>query len=328
MHRVLITGGSGFVGTNLVDAFSDKGWHVVNIDIVAPRNPAHKKFWKMCDIRDFSKLEKITLDFNPHVILHMAARTDLDGRSLEEYSANILGVTNLINVAKKLSSLDRVVFASSMLVCRLGYKPIGNTDYCPDTIYGRSKVIGEQTVFKTSEGAFPWTIVRPTSLWGPWFATPYRNFFDYIQKKRYLHPRGKRIYRSYGYVQNTTFQIDKLLSFFEPDAVNGKVFYIADHQPIELFDWAGKIANSFNVGPIPEVPLTLLRFIAAGGDVSKYFGINHVPLTTRRLKNLLTDAVYDIAPLLTVTGPLPYHVDTATSNTVEWMLKNQSEAKK
>ena len=52
MAKVLVTGGSGFVGTNLVEHYSRLGGHVINVDIAAPRNTAHAKFWTQLDIRD------------------------------------------------------------------------------------------------------------------------------------------------------------------------------------------------------------------------------------------------------------------------------------
>ena len=122
----------------------------------------------------------------------MAARTDLDGSSIDDYSANTDGCRAVIEAAARHPQIQRVIFASSMLVCALGYSPKHDSDYCPTTRYGESKVLGERYVREMAADHFPWTIVRPTSLWGPWFSVPYKKFFDAVARRMYLHPRGWR----------------------------------------------------------------------------------------------------------------------------------------
>ncbi len=80
---------------------------------------------------------------------------------------------------------------------------------------------------------FPWLIVRPTSIWGPWFAEPYRDFFTAIQRGLYMHPRGVRVRRSYGFVDNSVFILDRLTQHAR-GAAHRRTFYVADYEPVEL----------------------------------------------------------------------------------------------
>lgn len=57
----------------------------------------------------------------------------------------------------------------------------------------------------------PWVLVRPTSIWGPWFDVPYRNFFLSVARRRYVHPAGKRIHKSFGFVGNITWHLHRLM---------------------------------------------------------------------------------------------------------------------
>src|SRR4051812_37517592 len=91
---VIITGGSGFIGTNLVAHFVRAGWTVLNVDRLPPRNPSDHEYWRQCDLLDAAKLRASFKDFSPSLVLHMGARTDLDGRSLGDYAANTAGVEN------------------------------------------------------------------------------------------------------------------------------------------------------------------------------------------------------------------------------------------
>ena len=183
--KILITGGSGFIGTNLVERFIQNGYEVLNLDILPPRNKSHQPFWKKIDINEREDLANVVQEFRPKFILHFAARTDLrESESLAGYSENYIGVRNLIFAVKNISTVERIIFASSQLVCKIGYQPLNEDDYCPTTLYGTSKVIGEQIIRSVDEFGASWTIVRPTSIWGPWFGEPYRDFFDVIKNDR------------------------------------------------------------------------------------------------------------------------------------------------
>ena len=100
MDKVFITGGSGFIGTNLVQYFLDRDMRVLNYDIRPPRNKLHADYWHRADILDRSALLKAVQDFNPDYIFHMAARTDLNGVHIDDYAANIQGVSNMVEAAK------------------------------------------------------------------------------------------------------------------------------------------------------------------------------------------------------------------------------------
>jgi nucleoside-diphosphate-sugar epimerase len=249
----------------------------------------------------------------------MAARTDLDGTTLADYSSNTDGVAALIECAARLPSLERVIFTSSQYVHRLGYIPKDEVDYNPHTVYGESKVIGEQLVRALAADRFHWTIVRPTSLWGPWFEVPYRDFFGAVARGRYMHPRGRRIRRSYGFVLNAVHQIQQVASCPDPSLVDKKVFYLADYLPTDILEWATLISREFSVKPPRQVPYALLKSIALCGDLAKRAGVKKVPLSSFRLKNLLTNVVYDMSSLFKVAGETPHTLDDAVSRTVNWM---------
>jgi len=145
--RILITGGSGFIGTNLVAAYRSAGLTVRNADMAQPRNAGDSDIWSCVDITRTEEVRALFLDFRPTHIFHLAARTDLDGSALSDYAANTTGVANLLTVLDEgTDPVDRVVIASSRLVCRIGYQPESDEDYCATTAYGASKVETERLV--------------------------------------------------------------------------------------------------------------------------------------------------------------------------------------
>jgi GlcNAc-P-P-Und epimerase len=325
--KVLITGGSGFIGTNIVQQYLDYGYTVMNIDIRPPRNASHLEFWVKSDIRNIDDIKGLIGEFNPNYVYHFAARTDLDGTALEAYSANTDGVKNIIECLKGLKDLRHAIFASSMLVCNLGYLPANEFDFMPDTIYGESKMIGEKYIFSLAQDFFNWTIVRPTSIWGPWFDVPYKNFFTSVARGYYMHPKGHRIFRSYGFILNVIHHLHKIIHCPKKIQVHKKVFYMADHEPIELLNWANIISEKFGVAPPREVPILLLRTAAKIGDIFIRGGIKTLPINSRRLNNLLTQAVYDAGPLKSISEKTPVSLEDAVEITVRWMRDNDMKKK-
>ena len=315
--RVLITGGSGFIGTNLVAFHRDRGDEVLSLDATPPRNPAHHVLWRQADLLEQHAIRREFEDFEPELLLHMGARTDLHGRTPTDYAANIEGLEHVIDAARGVRSLERAVFASSRMVCRIDHRPTAEDDYSPPNAYGQSKMIGEGIV-RRSGLDIPWTIVRPTSIWGPWFDVPYKSFFLTIAKGRYVHVRNHAVAKSFGYVGNTVHQLDRISSA-PADAVAGKTLYLGDYPPIDTRDMAERIRAAIDAPRIRTVPMPALRIAAAVGDGARKLGWREPPLTSFRLGNLMSEMVYDLEPLQAVAGELPHSLDDGIRSTVAWM---------
>lgn len=316
-RKILITGASGFIGTNLLQYYLDGGdVQVLNIDNQQPRNKAHLKYWKEVDICNLPSLEKSVLSFNPDYIIHLAARTDILGKRIQDYPANTIGVQNVIEVSKKCTNLKKMILASSMLVNSVGYKPKHMLDYCPPNAYGESKVKTEEIIMNGNI-CCDYVVIRPTSIWGPWFDT-YRNFFELISKGMYSHIGNKAVYKTYGYVGNAVKEIDGLLqadthrlSFEE------RIFYIGDYGYYSLIDWADEIASIYGVKN-RRIPSFLIQTTAWVGDVLKCCKISF-PMTSFRLKNMMTDNKVDLSHTQHYVPQLPYNRMEANRITVEWI---------
>ena len=325
--KVLVTGGSGFIGTNMVSLLIDKGFDVVNYDIKKPKIESHLKFWTEVDICNKTQIEMLFKNDNPDYVIHLAARTDLNEKSdLEGYKANIEGVRNVINASATLTNLKRIIVASSMLVCKLGYLPSGFHDYAPNSLYGESKVFTEKIV---KESNLDWVIVRPTSIWGPWFGEPYRNFFNLVISGLYFNvPKLVSSTKTYGYVGNTCLQIYNLL-LSEDLSVTKNYFYLGDDPPINVTDWATRIRKLNNQSRPIIMPVNVLRFAALIGDViQKYSGFSHFPMNSFRYRNMTNNNI--IADLhrtidLTKCGR-DSNFDVQITETLDW-LKNINKIK-
>jgi len=318
-RKILITGGSGFIGANILNFYSQKGDNVISIDIKKRKKKSHIDYWQNADIRNQNALKNVIKDFNPEFVIHLAARTDLNGKNIIDYDSNIIGTKNLIEILNQTPSVKRVIFTSSMLVCKPGYIPKHPTDYAPSTIYGESKVLMEKIIRESSHN-YEWVIVRPTSIWGPGFGEPYRNFFDMVINKRYFHIGKKSCTKTYGYVENLIYQIDSILNA-PVDNIQGNVFYLGDYEPTNIHSWANEIANEIGIR-IKTIQYSIIKLSALGGDLLKLFGVKF-PMTSFRLKNMTTNNIVDLSNTKEIAPNLPISRIEGIRKTLSWLKENK-----
>ena len=318
--RVIITGGSGFIGTSAVDYLINYNMPCMNIDFQSPKKDAHQRYWTNVDIRDYSEFENAILHFNPTHILHLAADLGMDHKTLDNLQCNIKGIENLIESVKNIVSIQRIIFTSSLLVCKNGYIPINDIDYCPPNLYGESKVIGEEIV-RSAELSCEWAIVRPTSIWGPWFDYSYKEFFKTIDRNRYVHIGKDEFQKPASFVGNTVHMLLKILLGDNPK-INKSTFYLADYPWYSTKKWANTIQKTLNSKPIKTAPLWFLKLLAIFGDIIKKMLKYDPPLTSFRLNNILTGGKYPIENTKQICGKLPYNLEEAVFITSQWMFEN------
>lgn len=71
MENVLIAGGSGFIGSHLVNLIATQGHSLLNLDVQHPQIAGQDAFWRTCDIKDLQALASIFDDFQPTRVIHL-----------------------------------------------------------------------------------------------------------------------------------------------------------------------------------------------------------------------------------------------------------------
>lgn len=324
--RVLITGGSGFIGTNVVEDCLQRHIDFVNIDWNPPLNPAHQPYWKECDLMNLRRLRAIFQDFQPTHVLHLAARTDtdiyeLDG-DLNEYIQNTEGTLHVLECIRQCPSVERAIITSSMFVCKAGYMPQHDEDFSPFTLYGVSKMLTEKYT-REAQLSCAWTIIRPQTIWGPW-SLRYRDvMFKVMKKGLYFHPSKKNVRRAYGYVGNVVWQIQQILSAPE-ETVHQEVFYVGD-KAIDLREWANQIALTLTGKPMRVLPTALVKSIALLGDAMLKAG-KRFPLTSTRFNSMTQDYLAPTQKTYEVLGNVPYTMEEGIKEFIQWYEQESQHA--
>jgi len=320
LTRVLVTGSDGLIGRWVSAELLKCGYAVIGLDLdnETASEGAYTKY--ICDILDHDAMARIFQEERPDAVIHLAARTDLEEtKNLAGYDANMSGVRNVCEVARQTDSVRRVIYTSSQLVCKVGYVPINDTDYCPNTLYGESKVWTEKIVREEDGGGVEWCLTRPTTVWGPFMKPHYQSVLRYILQGRYFHAGESKLFKSYSYAGNIAYQIRQLL-LAPAEQIHRQTFFLADYEPLSLRAYTNLLQDKLGAKPIPTYPLPLVKLLAKTGDILNLIGWKQFPFNSFRLNNILTEYVIDMNPTEAVCGPLPYTFAEGVQETVDWYL--------
>jgi len=316
--RILITGGSGFIGTNAIEAFSNQGHTILNYSLHPPLEISQIQYWRHGDILDREGTVSTFRDFRPQSVLHLAARAECDENTTVEtgYRVNIEGTRNVLEAVGSTPVVERLIITSSQFVCAPGRLPTNDTDYFPETVYGQSKVITEQL---TREASLPlsWTIIRPTNIWGPWHMRYRREFWRVVQRGVYVHPGRQPVIRCYGYVKNVVHQIQKILQA-DANVVGGQTFYLGD-RPIDLYDWTNCFSRALTGHNVRVVPRGLLRGLAFFGDIPTCLSGKPFVINSSRFRSMTTDYPTPMERTFQLFGENPHSLEDGVRETVAWL---------
>lgn len=171
--KILITGGSGFIGSHLVDVLSEQGHDVTIYDIEAPRYGQNADY-KKGDVRDMKELLKVSI--GKHAIYHLAAEANVNRFFDSPVYSNEITSSSTLNVlqAARINRTPRVLLAST------------------EWIYGTSDDTGEITE-ETSYAQNPDHLYTSSKIAAELFCRNYRTLYGVnFTIMRYGIPFGER----------------------------------------------------------------------------------------------------------------------------------------
>tara|TARA_B100000073_G_scaffold210231_1_gene174533 strand:+ start:987 stop:2009 length:1023 start_codon:yes stop_codon:yes gene_type:complete len=244
MSKVIVTGGLGFIGSNLIKLLLKKKYSVINIDKISYSSNFYNtiefsknknyKFLK-CNLEDKKKLKKIFFKYKPQGIFNLAAETHVD-RSIDDPSpfikSNIIGLFNLLEVFRKFYKNNK----NTKLI------HISTDEVYGDVLKGRSK---ETDPYK------------PSSPYAASKASSDHLVFSYIRTYK-IPAIITNCSNNYGPRQHPEKLIPKMIFNIinnKPLPVYGKGLnsrewiYVDDHcEALEKIYKKAKVGNFYNIG--------------------------------------------------------------------------------
>lgn len=310
MTRVLVTGAAGFLGTHLIDELCRLGYRVRALlhDANRPSSFLSEVETVAVDLRDPKPIRELTLGCE--AIVHLAAKVHaIDELSQEQdyQSVNVDGTRHLINAALA-SGVPRLIFVSSVKV--YGEETHGCADEslapAPVTFYGRSKWQAEQLVAEyTDRHGFAGISLRLPMVYGPTKKGNLYRMIEAIDRGRFpILPRLSTV-RSLLHVRNF---VQAAVLCLRSSRFSRAAYTVTDAEPYcvsDMYDWLRHGLGK----PQPRwrIPLWALQAGACCGDLLQTVSGRSMPLTTDRLKKLVSSAWYSSHAIAHDLGYHPTH---------------------
>ena len=282
--RVLVIGGSGFIGTRLVDELLGQGHEVSIMDIIISEK--FPKLTQLGDVRSLPALTSATIGID--IIYNLAAehRDDVLPTSLY-HEVNVEGAKNIVDAALA-NNVRRIVFTSTVAIYGLN-KNCPNEEFPaqPYNEYGKTKWEAEKIfkAWKERSDALCLSIVRPAVVFGEGNRGNVYNLIAQIKTGRFIMIGDGKNKKSMGYVGN----IAHFLAL-QTELTGYLVYNFCDKPDLTSVEIVGIIAKQLGKKLLP-FKLPLVAGIAAGHFldlVAKLTG-KRFPVSAIRIKKFAAE---------------------------------------
>jgi 3beta-hydroxy-delta5-steroid dehydrogenase/steroid delta-isomerase len=255
LGRVLVTGGSGFVGTNLVTELLERGHHVRSFDRVpSPLSPHDRLETVVGDITQDADVAAAVEGVD--TVIHTAAVIDLMGGGSapareRSFAVNVGGTKNLVHAAQS-AGVKRFVYTASNSVVMGGQSIAGGDETMPYTtrfadLYTETKVVAEKFVLgQNGEGGMLTCSIRPSGIWGRGDQTMFRKLFESVLKGHVKVLVGsKDVKLDNSYVHNLIHGFILAGQHLVPGgSAPGQAYFINDGEPINMFEFSRPVIEA------------------------------------------------------------------------------------
>lgn len=304
--RVVVTGGGGFLGRRLVERCLERGYEVTSV--------ARGQYPELTTLG--ARVVRADL-VNPgatrsalegaDLVFHVAAKAGVWGPRAAYEAANITATENVL-AACRAQGIQRLVLTSSPSVCFDGRDHV---DAGPDlpyprrylAHYPRTKAAAERLVLAASGEGLLTTALRPHLIVGPRDPHLVPRLVERARAGRLrIVGRGDNVV-SLTHVDNAAEA--HLAAADSLEAVAGRAFFVANREPVRLWDWINEVLAGQGVAPVTR-RVSAGAAYAAGAVCEGLWGALRLkgepPMTRFVARQLATSHSYDLSEFERLTG--------------------------
>jgi nucleoside-diphosphate-sugar epimerase len=293
LKKVLVTGGSGFIGGALIKDLARKG--IETVTICRGKHPHIDKFGAIHfqgDIRNQQLVNDAAKGCD--VVFHVAAKAGIWGAWKDYYSINVTGTENIFH-ACRVNKIPALVYTSTPSVVFNGQDITGADETIPYAEnflchYAHTKAIAEQKVLAANSNGLRTVALRPHLVWGPGDTNLIPRLLD----------RGRRgVLKQVGDGQNLVAisYIDNVVAAHLLAAENlekngsaaGKAYFVSQGEPVNLWQWINDLFARLQIPPVSS-KISFNKAYVAGLAMETVYGVLRIkrePLMTRFLAEQL-----------------------------------------
>lgn len=324
LGKTLVTGATGFTGSNLCKRLIHEGENVVAFVRPGPKVDYLKQMGVECRNVDITNSDSVENNFDEiETVYHIAAAYRTEHSDKKEFHlVNVKATGHLLDIAHK-TKVKRFVHCSTVGVQGKIDDPPAHEDYRakPGDHYQESKLEGERLALKYFEKGLSVSVVRPVGIYGPG-DTRFLKLFRPISKGMFVMIGSGKVLYHMTYIDDLIEGI--LLCGRSPKAA-GEIFTIGGEMYTTLQELCNMIADTLKK-PHPRIKIPYFPVLVASIICEKacgILGINPI-LFPRRVEFFSLDRAFSIDKAKTILGYQPkVSLEEGIKRTAIWYQTNK-----
>jgi nucleoside-diphosphate-sugar epimerase len=289
MKKVFVTGGSGFVGQNLIPLLVDKGYTVYALARSATAIEKVEKMGAIAIVGDLDNQQGIAQGTkDAETVFHLAASVDFFASEKLLYNLHVKATALVLEEAKKAGVRNLVYLGAASVI--MNGRPILKADesFVSDNIidgYSRTKLAAEKLVLAANSIQIRTLSIRPPLIWGKGDPNILPAIIEAIQK-------GQMQFIGGGAHQIVTCHVKNVceaLLLAEQGGHGGESYFITDGEPVVFRDFIERYVGTQGISvPDKSVSVGMAKFIAGMMEfVWKTFHLKGHPPLYKAMVNTL-----------------------------------------
>ena len=277
--KIFLTGGSGFVGSNIIPVLIEEGHQIHAIARSKSSAEKLKKLGCIPVMDDLLRLSGNTRSAlkNCDAVLHSAAHMDFTYDKKPYYEMNVEATKNLLSLSQ-MTGIKKFIYISAAPVVAnekvVNLKEKDETDGLPSALYPKTKAITERLVLAANTNTFQTIALRPPAIWGP-NNHHYEDLFANAKKGKWRWIGGSHQILSTIHVRNLANAVSVALKSDK----GGEAYFVTDGDRRSMRITFSAIMKAYGIDPgEKELPRSVALFLAhLLGGIWKTLGLKSRP---------------------------------------------------